>query len=511
MNNVILTYNIKTLKWQYLNKSYDSFIEGLKDLALTNKVVAWCYSAKDQKELNLYLDENNFGDIPELITFGSHLFLENTEYLEFSNVYFNKFSKNDTNTFDTWRVRSNIGIISASVVNELAVYSFPKNYKSALAVLGYASFFIGAIVSVSNHKRFSNFFIEGLTNKEYIDFVCYSKKKKWVFYYILSTLIFEKKIVLPGKTIFKNSYQDFQPQKVLWKDLYQQDIDMNTIKVDAFIPTLGRPNFVMETLQSIADNNYPIDKFFIVEQKLPGQEKTLLDAVLSKDWGFKIEHVLLEKVGLCNARNVGLSSSNADYIIMLDDDILINNQPNLIKNLIKKLEFTKSKMISFATDNIKGEIPVQLSYMLAGGASLIKNKDILPFNIQIEGLGSDDQEYNFNAHHNFQRIICTNEEYMNHLKAPMGGWRFDAKEYLPWYKDNLIVPLPGPATLYRYIKYASKNQLKGYKVFVFFKYYKFKIWKLLLFSEKWNKSLYWANEILKDKVKINIEEGIKSI
>jgi len=504
----LLIYSSENNVWQHHSEPFNSFIEGLQMLSKEFDIVAWCYHIEEKKYLENYIKNTAKPDIHELVTFGSDLFLDNTEYLESSNVFFNQFSKNINNDYDTWRSRSNGGYTTSSIIEKSIKYQFPADYKTALAVFSYFAYRVGAIVRVVNSMGLNTMSLGGLTEREYLKFVSYTKKKKWILYYMISRFVFDKKIITPVKYLFNTNYQEITPEN-LW-NFDATDIDFDQIKVDAFIPTLGRPEYVLQTLKDINQLDVHIRKFIIVEQILPGQKGTLLQNVLDSQWNFEIEHVLLDQLGLCNARNVGLAKSDADYIIMFDDDIRIADQPDLIKNLVVKLEKTQSDIISFASNSKQGTIDIKLSNDVAGCSTLFKNGQIEKFNLQIEGMGSDDQEYNYKVHSIGKRVVYTDQEYMNHLRAPMGGWRFDAKEFLPWFQDNGIVPLPGPVTLHRFLLYSTEKQLKGFKFFIFHRYYKFKLWKLKEFNKRWDKSLNWAKEIMNDRVKLDIKKGIKT-
>ena len=507
MGIAILNYNKNSKKWEFNGTPFHSFIDGLKELSNNFDVLGWCYFPEDKAILKASIIKNKTNELPELVTFGSQLFLENSEYLEAQNPYFNSFSTGEKGQYDTWRVRSNAGYISTSIIKELSVINFPKSYKTSLAVLGYFSYKIGGLVIASNKEPFTNKKIEGLNDDEYIEAISFFKKKQWILFYVINRFLFDNKLLLPIKYLFKNNYILIEHKPSLWDKVSKFSVDISLKSVDVVIPTLGRADFVYQTLLDLNEQDIQINKVILVEQKLPNQKETLLKKTLDYNWKFNLEHVLLEELGLCNARNVGFGKSKADYIVMLDDDIRIDNQPNILENLIVKLETSKAQIISFASNNIKGNTFSEMSYFVSGCSFLIRNNNILPFNLDIEGMGCDDQEYNNNVHDNHQRVIYTNLEYINHLRAPMGGWRFDAKEFLPWY-DGGIVPLPGPVTLHRYLKYATENQLKGYKFFVFFKYYKFKIWKYSLFNKRWEKSLLWANKIIEGKVKLDIKSGV---
>jgi GT2 family glycosyltransferase len=87
-----------------------------------------------------------------------------------------------------------------------------------------------------------------------------------------------------------------------------------------------------------------------------------------------------------------------------------------------------------------------------------------------------------------------------HLKAPVGGFR--SKPVLPW-EDEVIQPKPSPTVMLFKNIYHTKEQLLGYKLNLFFKYYKnqsiknpFKYYKSM--QKQWEISAKWA-EILKSQ------------
>lgn len=502
----VIYFSEELKKWVFIDKFFDTFTDALFTLSNQLDYVGWCYFKEEIKDVELLIKDNISDKMQEMVTYGNHLFLDNSEYLESTNVFFNKFSKSNLKEYDTWRSRINGGFITKKLLNSLKKYAYPLNYKTQVAVLSYYAYRLGGIVRVINTDTIKKGSIKGLTESEYLTFLNYTKKRKWLFYYSITKLMFERKVILPLKYIINNNYQEIKYDTLLWS--IPKNKNAINYTVDAFIPTLGRPDYIYQTLIDIEKQDLGIRNFYIVEQLLPGQKETLLKRTLSKEWNFNLKHILLDKLGLCNARNIGLNASDADYIIMFDDDIRINNQKNLLNNLISKLEFTNSDIISFGSNNIKGNIKIKLSQMVSGCSTLFSNKDLELFNLQIEGMGSDDQEYNYSVHDKGKRIIFTDQDYMNHLKAPMGGWRFDATKIYPWYQDSSIVPLPGPVTLHRYLLYSTKNQLLGFKFFTFYKYYKYKFWKIKEFNKRWEKSLFWAKKVLNNEVVLNIEKGV---
>tara|TARA_B110000211_G_scaffold222069_1_gene270358 strand:+ start:1673 stop:3205 length:1533 start_codon:yes stop_codon:yes gene_type:complete len=507
MKSIIIKYNGE--HWEGNNHNYDSFIDALYGVSTDYEYVGWVFFPEEEKFIVEKINKEQENGVPQMVTFGSSLFSDDADYLEFSNVYFNQYSHTENESFDTWRIKQNCGYIKSSILKTFNKQYFPKAYSVSLAVLAYASYASGAVVSVSTIENFNFQKLPLFTTKEYLLFINYIKKKKWLLYFTLCKFLYERKIVFSIKNFFNSNYKNYFIEAGLWNTIaVENNKTFEQKKVDVLIPTLGRPNYLYDVVSDLNKQEFKIEKLIIVEQKLPNQTKTLLEKILKTNWNFPIQHFLLDQIGLCNARNFGMEKSTSDYVLMFDDDVRIEYQKNFIYNLLKKIELSNAYAISFGTNGKKGEVAIKMTNELAGGASLLKRKNYLPFNKQIEGMGSDDQEYNFSVRSKFRRVVCTDEVYVNHLKAKVGGWRFDASNYLPWYKDNNIIPLPGPATLYRYLKFATPNQIKGYKLFVFFKYYKSKPWRYFEFNKRWNKSIYWAKQIQQDNVYFNSMDGI---
>lgn len=89
---------------------------------------------------------------------------------------------------------------------------------------------------------------------------------------------------------------------------------------------------------------------------------------------------------------------------------------------------------------------------------------------------------------------------MLHLKAPVGGFR--VKPTFLWSKD-VIQPKPSPTLMLFNLKYKTNEQLNGYKLLLFLKYYKVQHIKnpiryFFNFKKQWEKSLYWALELKKN-------------
>jgi hypothetical protein len=96
-------------------------------------------------------------------------------------------------------------------------------------------------------------------------------------------------------------------------------------------------------------------------------------------------------------------------------------------------------------------------------------------------------------------VLYLPEPEILHLKAPIGGFR--TKPALLWQNDD-IQPKPSPTVMLYIISHNTKEQLKGYKTTLFFKFYKHQKHKnpvhyYKMFQKQWNQSIFWANQLKK--------------
>ena len=87
---------------------------------------------------------------------------------------------------------------------------------------------------------------------------------------------------------------------------------------------------------------------------------------------------------------------------------------------------------------------------------------------------------------------------INHLKAPIGGFR--TKPILKWSND-LVLPKPSPTIVLNYLKYRTKEQFLAYKTIYFLKKWKNdkKVNPISFFNEAslhWDSSEKWAKKML---------------
>jgi glycosyltransferase involved in cell wall biosynthesis len=91
--------------------------------------------------------------------------------------------------------------------------------------------------------------------------------------------------------------------------------------VSVIIPTYNRDDMLSETLDSLAQQTYPCDCCEVIVVDDGSTDAT--GAIAGKAFPFTLRYFWQRNQGDAVARNFGAQQSNADYLVFLDDDILL--------------------------------------------------------------------------------------------------------------------------------------------------------------------------------------------
>jgi len=100
--------------------------------------------------------------------------------------------------------------------------------------------------------------------------------------------------------------------------------------VSVIIPTYNRKNLLREALDSLAQQTYPLDRFEVIIVDDGSTDGTAEIAV--EVFPFALRYFRQDNQGDAAARNVGARESQADFLVFLDDDILL--EPDYLTHLI---------------------------------------------------------------------------------------------------------------------------------------------------------------------------------
>jgi glycosyltransferase involved in cell wall biosynthesis len=93
--------------------------------------------------------------------------------------------------------------------------------------------------------------------------------------------------------------------------------------VSVIIPTYNRKDFLRETLSSLAQQSYPSDRFEVIIIDDGSTDGT--KEIKTETFPFTLRYFWQTNQGDAAARNVGAQQSEADILVFLDDDILVES------------------------------------------------------------------------------------------------------------------------------------------------------------------------------------------
>ena len=248
------------------------------------------------------------------------------------------------------------------------------------------------------------------------------------------------------------------------------ETDPTSLRIDALIPTLGRPECVGDLLTDLAAQTLPIARVAIIEQCPPGLDPaaTLDPSGIDSDtWPFEVVHRRVEWTGACRARNLGLAALDGDFVLMLDDDIRI--QPRFTETLLDTIRAFRAGAVIGAV-RLADQPPAAPSPPIvwpyfASGAALVDRTLIDRaggFDEAHEGGFGEDFEFGLRLMAHGGVVLRQPAADVLHLKASRGGFRH--RVALPWEGSD-PAPKPSPTVLYARRAQLTPEQVNGYRLF----------------------------------------------
>ncbi len=336
---------------------------------------------------------------------------------------------------------------------------------------------------------------------ELYQFVKQHYKNRWIFFLFICHVWYDKSF--PIFAFAKSLFYKSRRLKLNIAALQEQQtpVSLASFNYDVVIPTMGRPAFLKDVLNDLNHQVMRPQTVIIVEQNADEKALSELGFLQTEAYKFKVIHEFTHITGACSARNKALSLSTSPWVLLFDDDVHIKSNFSLLAK--EFIEYTSAKCITFACLQ-KGEVEFLKAFKqwesFGSGCSLV-HKDIIEkcrFDTALEHGYGEDVDYGMQIRKAGYDVIYAPQIQILHLKAPVGGFR---KPFvLPWQKEE-IQPKPSPHIMYFRCKNYSKSQLSGYKLSLFFKFYKTQSLKnpykyLKWFKSAWNTSYRWSKKLV---------------
>ncbi len=506
-HNSKITQIVATANVNFPNEINKNVTEVLVDFAgkYENEIFVWCHET-EKDNLNSAEIEKLFHHKKLLLSYNptsENYFDRQLGYIE-DSLY---IKINKAVQYPTWQMSSLVGAVHASVLNACKKDLYVKdNFDYFLNSFARRAIVVGLFCYSEPKLLFRNN-SDNLNSKpsiyELFKFTKQHYRTRWVFLLFFNLLLFEKKfLVLPMLISLWYKRRNFRPELLNEIPLQSNKKIIEQGTIDVLIPTIGRKEYLFNVLKTLASQTYLPENVIIIEQNPEQNSQSDLDFIANKKWPFVIKHHFTHQTGACNARNIGLSLIESEFVFFADDDIVFEN--DLLEKAMNTFKTTGNEVFLIAchlkSQTILPKLPVQFPIFGAGHAFLksssFKN---LKFSMGFEFGFGEDADFGMQLRNNGFDVLYISTATILHLKAPIGGFR--TKSVLKWEQDA-IQPKPSPTVMLYRLLYDTKEQLSNYKTTLFFKnlnssFLKNPIQYINTFKQKWNKSVFWANELRK--------------
>lgn len=216
------------------------------------------------------------------------------------------------------------------------------------------------------------------------------------------------------------------------------------------IPTLNRTKYLKDTVLSVIKNSIDnINEIIIVDQTVD-PEVLSNNEIFFKNLNFKIRYIILNEPSVCKARNLIIKESISDIIFFIDDDVILSK--NYFNEHIKLYQFkdvvsTIGKIYNrnqdvnidllnidkpdlYTNDPFYNKENIETDYTGPGiscNQSYLKKVllEVRGFDENFKGGYFEDADLTNRIRDKGYKISYNPKAYIIHIKAPMGGLRFD--------------------------------------------------------------------------------------
>lgn len=369
--------------------------------------------------------------------------------------YYNLKPKNDYGYFPTEKQLQEAGIYLEK----------DTNYKSPIAQLHDLSWtaFQSGFIATEPQNGIDIWQINKFPVEDEYRFLSKNIHPAWVLYVLFIRLITFNN---PFKEINgflktrKVKRVDFSKQVISpvgYENFESQLISSNPL-VSVIIPTLNRYEYLKDVLKDLESQTYKNFEVIIVDQTDDFKKE------FYEGWNLDLKFWFQEEKALWKARNEAIRSAKGSYILLYDDDSLV--EKNWIFEHLKCLDFYKSDLSSGVSISVVGaDVPKNYSYFrwsdqLDTGNVLLK-KEIFHkigfFDLQFEKQRMGDGEYGLRCYLNGYKNISNHKAKRIHLKVSKGGLR-QMGSWDGWRPKKIFGPRPVPSVLYFSRKYFGNKR-----------------------------------------------------
>jgi len=291
--------------------------------------------------------------------------------------------------------------------------------------------------------------------------------KAWVYYVFFVRLVTFKNPFTEIAGFFKNrdvNRVDYSKNIISKEDYEGFESKLVALQpfVSVVIPTLNRYEYLKDVLRDLENQTYKNFEVIIVDQTDAFRDD------FYQGWKLDLKYWFQEEKALWRARNEAIQTAKGDYILLYDDDSLV--EANWIVEHLKCLDYFQADLSSgVSISTVGAEVPKHYSYFrwsdqLDTGNVLLKKSiftQIGFFDRQFEKQRMGDGEYGLRTYLSGYKNISNHKAKRIHLKVSEGGLR-QMGSWDGWRPKKLLGPRPVPSVLYLSRKYFGTGKSRLY-------------------------------------------------
>ena len=217
-----------------------------------------------------------------------------------------------------------------------------------------------------------------------------------------------------------------------------------TVSVSVIIPTYNRKDSLLRTLESLARQTYPAERFEVIVVDDGGTDGT--ESITEQDFPFTLRYLRQENQGATAARNCGALQSSGEFLVFVDDDIRL--QPETLKHLFEALNSPRTIVLghlippeTILVNSVFARLHTQDSARIIAetesepvsfqecmtGLLCVRRNDFLALGMFQDPTGGwpnwDDVDFGYRAHQAGYQLVRVYSAIAEHWDYALADWR----------------------------------------------------------------------------------------
>jgi hypothetical protein len=375
-------------------------------------------------------------------------------YIDFSSLDF--FPVDDDRRRSSWLISAGAGLAHASILRSVPLDDTFEHVGAALVDMGgrgrgvgvcaYSEPALATDVATARQAvapaSFSNADLARLTRRLY--------GSRWALFWLICRILFERSVPLWStlRACTGGAPHAVDAQRLLARQPLVHALPPHS-DVDVIVPTLGRPQRLLDLLSDLSVQTRVPRAVVVIEQDPTGSAPAS-SPLTDRSWPFMLVHHRVTWTGACRARNAGIDAASAAWLLFLDDDVRLT--PRFIEYTLGVAAAYRADVVT-GTVHSPGDAPlararaVHVTSVFPTSAGLVSRAAVAaggPFDRRLERGWGEDFEFGLRLRRAGATLLQASDEPVLHLHDASGGFRTPMAR--PWDHEPQQ-PKPSPTML----------------------------------------------------------------